>query len=197
MMDFGKIFSGAAGLFGGGGKNPADQANKYISQIPGQTNPYNQPYFEAGKSQLPELQNQYHEGMTNPGGRYNQIGESFHESPGFKFAMQQALQGANNGAASGGMFGSPQNTQQNMTLATDLANQDYYKYMKGATDLYGNAMTGGQNMANQGQQAGKSQADTIAQALAQQGAYGYEGQAQRNQNKNSAWSDLASGIFSF
>jgi len=195
-MDWGKIASGAFGLLGGH-KDPAREANKYISQIPGQTKQYYQPYFEAGQGQLQDLGNQYHEGMTNPGGKFNQIGESLHESPGFKFAMQQALQGANNGSAAGGMFGSPQGTQQNMQLATDLANQDYYNYMKGATDIYGNAMTGGQNIANMGQQAGQSQADQIAQTLAQQGNLAYGGTANRNRQRGSAIGDIASGIFSF
>ena len=111
--------------------------------------------------------------------------------------MQQALQGSNHQANAGGMFGSPQHSQQNMQLATDLANQDYYNYMNGATGLYGQGLQGGQNMTNQGQQAGQSQADMIAQALAQQAAYGYEGQAQKNQNKSGAFGNILGGLSSF
>lgn len=188
--------AGIAGLFGGN-KNPADAANHYISQIPGQTNQYNQPYFDTGTNQLNQINKQYTDLQNDPGGKFNQIGESFHQSPGFQFALQQALQGAGHAAAAGGMAGSPQHEQQNMGLATDLANQDYYNYMKGATGLYGEGLHGGQDVAHMGQTAGKSQQDMIAQALAQQGNYAYEGGAQHNQNLGGAFSNIAGGLGSF
>ncbi len=50
---------GIYNMFGGGGKNPADAGNKYISQIPGQTKQYYDPYMQAGKGAMGDLQNQY------------------------------------------------------------------------------------------------------------------------------------------
>ena len=190
------IGAGAMGMFGHN-KNPADAANHYIKQIQGQTQPHYQPWEDAGRNMLDPLQQQYGQLMNDPGGKFNQIGESFHESPGFKFALQQALQGNSNQANASGMGGSPQQTQQDMTLATNLANQDYYNYMQGAGNLYSQGLQGGQQMANQGQQAGQNQADQIAQALAQQAAYGYEGQGQRNQNKSGAFNNILGGLSSF
>lgn len=170
-----------------GGKNPADSAMPYINQIPGQTHQYFDPYIQAGKNQLPGLSDQYSQLMNDPGGRMNKIGESFHESPGFKFAMQQALQGGNHASAAGGMAGSPQHEQQNMQLATDLGNQEYNNWMKNAMGMYGEGLHGSQGMANQGQQAGQSMADMIAQTLAQQGNLAFNGQQQQNQNRNDMW----------
>jgi len=196
MGALGQIGAGAMGLFGGN-NNPANAANKYIGQIPGETAGHYQPWEEAGKNMIPGMTDQYNQLMNDPGGKYNQIGESFHQSPGFKFALDQALGGSGRSAAAGGMAGSPQHEQQNMELATQLGNQDYNNWMQGATGLYGQGLNGGQNMMNQGQQAGSSMADMIAQALAQQGNYAYEGQAQKNQNKGNAFSNIASGIGSF
>jgi hypothetical protein len=176
-----------------GGKNPADAAMPYLNQIPGKTQQYQQPYFEAGKSQLPGLQEQYGQLLNDPGGRINKIGESFKESPGFKFAMQQALQGGNHAAAAGGMAGSPQHEQQNMQLATDLGNQEYNNWMKNALGEYNMGMQGSQGMANQGQQAGQSMADMIAQTLAQQGNLAFNGQQQQNQNKSDMWGNVFKG----
>jgi hypothetical protein len=176
-----------------GGKNPADAAMPYLNQIPGKTQQYQQPYFEAGKSQLPGLQEQYGQLLNDPGGRINKIGESFKESPGFKFAMQQALQGGNHAAAAGGMAGSPQHEQQNMQLATDLGNQEYNNWMKNALGEYNMGMQGSQGMANQGQQAGQSMADMIAQTLAQQGNLAFNGQQQQNQNKSDMWGNIFKG----
>lgn len=170
-----------------GGKNPADSAMPYINQIPGQTHQYFDPYIQAGKNQLPGLSDQYSQLMNDPGGRMNKIGESFHESPGFKFAMQQALQGGNHAAAAGGMAGSPQHEQQNMQLATDLGNQEYNNWMQNAMGMYGEGLHGSQGMANQGQQAGQSMADMIAQTLAQQGNLAFNGQQQQNQNRHDMW----------
>jgi hypothetical protein len=193
-MGAGGLFSGLAGLFGGKGKNPSDIANQSISQIPNSTAPYYAPWLGAGMQSSNQLQDQYGQLTGDPGGKFNQIGNSFHESPGFKFALQQALQGAGHAAAAGGMAGSPQHEQQNMGLATDLANQDYYNYMTGATGLYGQGLQGLQGMSQQGQQAGSSMADQIAQSLSQKGQYDYEGQAGKNAAKSSAWGNLGSGL---
>jgi hypothetical protein len=172
------------GLFGGG-KNPADAGMGYLNQIPGKTQQYYQPYFDAGKSQLPGLQEQYGQLMNDPGGRMNQIGESFHESPGFQFALQQALGAGNRSAAAGGMAGSPANMQGNMQLATNMGNQEYNNWLQNAMGMYGMGMQGSQGMANMGQQAGNSMADMIAQTLAQQGNMAFRGQQEQNSNRNS------------
>lgn len=176
-----------------GGKNPADSAMPYLNQIPGQTQQYQQPWYEAGKSQIPGLQDQYSQLMNDPGGKMNKIGEDFKESPGFKFAMQQALQGGNHAAAAGGMAGSPQHEQQNMQMATDLGNQEYGNWMKNALGMYGQGLQGSQGMANQGQQAGQSMADMIAQTLAQQANLSFNGQQQQNQNKSDMWGNIFKG----
>jgi hypothetical protein len=190
----GGILGGLGGYFFGGNKNPADAANDYINKIPGATSPYYTPWFNAGKDTLPKLQGQYDTLTNDPGGKYNDIGKSFHESPGFRFAVQQALQGSGHQAAAGGMAGSPEHQQHNMELATNLANQDYYNYMTGATGLYGEGLHGMQDLSHQGADAGKSMADMIAQALAQQGNYSYEGTAGKNNANNSLWSSIGSGL---
>lgn len=178
----------------GGGKNPADAAMPYLNQIPGQTQQYQQPWFDAGKNQLAGLQDQYGQLLKDPGGKMNQIGQSFQQSPGFKFAMDQAMQGGNHAAAAGGMAGSPQHEQQNMQMATDLGNQEYNNWMQNALGMYGQGLQGSQGMANQGQQAGQSMADMIAQTLAQQANLQFQGQRQQNQNKNDLWGGIAKGI---
>jgi|ERR1700675_4735475 len=176
-----------------GGKNPAYSAMPYLNQIPGQTQQYQQPWMQAGKDQLHGLQDQYSQLMNDPGGKMNKIGEGFKESPGFKFAMQQALQGGNHAAAAGGMAGSPQHEQQNMQMATDLGNQEYGNWMKNALGMYGQGLHGSQGMANQGQQAGQSMADMIAQTLAQQANLSFNGQQQQNQNKSDMWGNIFNG----
>jgi hypothetical protein len=181
------------GLFGKGSKNPADSAMPYLNQIPGATSGYFQPYINAGQYALPTLQGQYNQLLGSPGAKLNEIGGQFQQSPGFQFALQQALQGAGHAAAAGGMAGSPQHEQQNMGLATDLANQDYYNWLGHATGLYNQGLAGEQGLASGGLQAGSSMADMIAQTLAQQANLSFNGQQQQNQNKSDMWGNIFKG----
>lgn len=173
-------------LFGGGGSNPADAANQYISQIPGQTRQYFDPFFQAGVGALPSLQGQYQKLLSDPGAFMNQMGMSYKESPGLKNQIAQAMQGAGHAAAAGGMAGSPEHEQQNMQLSNDIASQDYNNWMNNALGLYGSGLSGQQGMAGMGMQAGNNMANMIAQSLAQQGNYAFRGQQDQN-SMNSGW----------
>ena len=187
------IGAGLAGLFGNQ-KTGFDAANPYISQIGQQTGQYYNPYIQAGQGATNNLQGQYGDLLNNPGGKLNDIGQNFQQSPGFKFALQQALQGAGHAAAAGGMAGSPQHEYQNMDVATGLANQDYYNWLGQATGLYGQGLTGSQNMAGLGFQGANSQANMIAQQLAQQGQLAGESNKEHNQNWGQAFSNIGQGI---
>lgn len=174
-------------------KDPSKAAMGYINQIPGQLKPYYDPYMTAGTGAMSSLQDQYGQLINDPGAKFNQMGESFQKSPGFDFAMQQALQGSGHAAAAGGMAGSPQHEQQNQQLATNLANQDYYNYMNHAQDLYGMGLSGEQGLMNQGFNATKSYTDQLAQALAAQAGMKYAGQASKNKSQSDFWGDLMGG----
>jgi hypothetical protein len=177
----------------GGGKNPADAAMPYLNQIPGQTNQYMQPFFQAGKDALNPLQDQYKNLLGDPGGFMNKIGGSYQQSPGFKVAMEQALTAGNHAAAAGGMSGTPTDQFNQMKMATDLSNQDYNNWMTNALGLYGQGLSGEQGMAQMGQQSGQSMADMIAQTLAQQGNLAFQGQSQKNQNQKDMWGNIFKG----
>lgn len=178
----------------GGGKNPADAAMPYLDKIPGETSKYFDPYFNAGTGVLPDLQKQYADLTKNPGDVMNKIGQSYQQSPGYQAALKEALTAGNHAAAAGGMAGTPTNQFTSMGTAADAANKDYDSWLQSALGLYGGGLSGEQTMANQGQQAGSSMADMIAQTLASQAGYSYAGQAAQNQNKNSIFSNILSGI---
>lgn len=188
----GTAAGGAFNLFGGGGKNPADAANKYISQIPGQTQQYYSPYMDAGKGAMSDLQNQYKNLLS--GDVQNQLGANYKQSPGYQFKLNQALLGANNASAAGGRSGTPMDQQQQMDLAQGLASQDYNDYIKNQMGLYGLGLGGEEGINKMGFDANKSMADTVGNALSQQGAYSYAGQAGQNAGRAQGMSDLFSGL---
>jgi hypothetical protein len=186
MSYFGDLFTG--------GKNPADAAMPYLNQIPGKTIPYMQPYFEAGKGAINPLQDQYSQLLNDPGGHMNKIGESYQQSPGFKFALEQALAASKNASAAGGMSGTPQDQFQQMQTATGLANQDYNNWMTNALGQYNQGLSGEQGLAQMGQTSGQSIADMISQTLAQQGNLSFQGLRQQNQNKSDLWGNILQGM---
>jgi hypothetical protein len=191
-------FSGGLGALGGLGagllggwfgaqhdkanwQDPSQAAQGYFNQIPGTISPYYQQYMQQGSQAGNQLQGQYNNLINNPGGVTNQIGSSFHQSPGFNFALQQALQAGNNAAAAGGMAGSPQHQQQNMATATGLANQDYYNYLGNAENQYGQGLQGLQGMYQTGYGASNELANSLGSNLQSQGQLAYSGAANRNQ----------------
>lgn len=162
------------GLLGGhSGPDPMD----YLSQISGQVSPYLSPYSQAGQSVLPGLEKQYGELTSDPAGVLNRMGSQFHHSPGFNFALSQAMRGVNQAAAAGGMAGSPQAMQQSQQIGTQMANQDYYNWLNQAKGMYGAGLQGMQGLAGMGMQAGTSMAEAIANALAAQASEAQEKQA--------------------
>lgn len=193
-----QAIGGAGGAAGGlwnkfhPGKNPGDVANGYIDQIPGQTKPYYQPYMDAGKGALSDLQNE-NKGLFG-GTTQNKLGESYKESPGYKFALEQALQGSNNAYAAGGQLGLPQHMQSNMEQAQGIAAKDYNNYIQNQIDLYKTGYAGTQDINKQGFDANKNYADVLGNTLSQKGYYGYSGQNTKNKENAQNNSDIWSGI---
>jgi len=177
-----------------GTKNPSKDAMRYLGQIPGQTQQYQQPWFEAGKNQLGGLSDQYSQLMGDPAKRMNEIGAGYQQSPGFQNALKQALAASGHAQAAGGMAGTPQHQWNDMDEATGLASKDYNDYMNNALDMYGMGLQGGQRMSDMGMQAGNNMSNMIAQMLASQAGMSYMGQANQNQNRNAMWGNLFKGV---
>lgn len=170
--------------------NAANNAMPYEQQALNQMPQYYQPWINAGQAEMNPLQQQYSQLMNNPGGMLNQIGSNFHASPGFNFAMQQALMGANQGAAAGGMAGSPQQSQYNQQLATQMGNQNYYNWMNQATGLYGQGLQGAQGMYGLGANMANNLGTNIGDILNNQADIAYAGQANQNQETGGLLGDI-------
>lgn len=189
--------AGGAGMAGAGlgamfgdYKNPADAGMGYMDQIPGQLDKYLSPYINAGQRQLPGLEDQYNQLSTDPGGRLNQIGQGYHQSPGFQFALQQALQGSGHAAAAGGMAGSPQHEQQNMGIATGLADQDYNQWLGNALGMYNTGLAGKQGLYDTGAKTGMAMGEDLASVLANKAKLAYEGQNAENEHEGGMWGSI-------
>lgn len=219
QMGFGLGALGAGlGAMFGGDSNPADAASPYYNQIAPTIRSAYQPYIGAGQQAMGQaqgqynnllgnysgIQGQYNQLMNNPNGFLHQLGSGYQQSPGYQWQLNQAMQGANNAAAAGGMLGSPQHQQQAATMAQGLANQDYYNYMnqalgaygtglEGNAGLYGAGLSGIQGLMGQGFNASNQMGTDLANALMSQGNLAYSGQANQNQAEGSMWGNLGAG----
>ncbi len=182
---------GAYGMFNPG-KNPASQANATIGKIPGQTLPYYQPYMDAGKGAMGDLQNQYKDLLG--GNKQNQLGGSFKESPGYQYALKEALGAQGNASARGGMLGTPQDQAEAARVGEGLAGQEYQNYMNNQMGLYGQGLQGEQGLNQMGYNANTDYANMLGNNLSQQAAYNFMGQQGQNQAKQQGMGNIFSGL---
>lgn len=165
-----------------GGEDPSKKSMKYLNKIPGTVSPYYDPFINAGNEALPTLQNQYGQLTNDPGAKYAELGQGYQSSPGYNFALQQALSASGNAAAAGGMAGSPMHEQQNMDVASNMANRDYDEYMRQVMGLYGTGLEGEQGLYNTGYRASDTLAKMLADNLQSQAGLSYAGTANKNAN---------------
>jgi hypothetical protein len=212
----GNILGGLGGFFT---SNPSDAAMPYLNNISPMLQQYLSPYIQQGQSGFNTLNNymnmgnnasnalmgQYSNLINNPSGVMNRIGSSFQQSPGYGWQVNQALNAANRAAAAGGMAGSPAEQQQASTVASQLANQDYYNYLNHGMSLYGQGLSGLQGMSGMGLSAGQNiygiganAANNLASSLGSlamsQGNLAYAGQINQNQSDMGGFGALGEGI---
>jgi hypothetical protein len=192
-FDFNEFLKGQGGNIGNlisqiGGqrndqwKNPAGPANELLGTIPPELQHYYAPFINAGLGALPQLQGEYGKLLNAPGQKLNAIGADYQKSPGFDFALKQALQAAKQGAAAGGYAGSPAHEQYAMQQATGLANQDYNNWLGQATGLYGKGLGGTEHMYDVGATQSADLAKMIADVIAKQSELAYKGTQGQNEH---------------
>lgn len=193
---WGALIGGGLGALGGFGRNPEDEARKNLNQIPGTIKPYYEPYIQGGNWAMPQLQQQFGQLMSDPNAVISRLGAGYKESPGYKWRLGQGEAAINNANAAGGMLGTNQHQQQAGKLAGDLADQDYQNYLNSAMGLYGTGLSGAQDMAHQGQQAGGDLATSLGNLLQTQAGLGYKGAANQNQSNSDLISSLMAALTS-
>ena len=157
----GMLGSMLGGLFGGQ-QNPGSAGMDYYSKIPGMIKPYFNPYIQEGKGDLSSLHNQVMGLLNDPSALLSKIGSHYQQSPGYKFSVDQATQGANRAAAAGGMAGSPAEQQQLAGHINQLANQDYGNYMNRALGLHSQGLQGLTGLNQMGYNAATGLAGDLA-----------------------------------
>lgn len=173
----GEAIAGVLSNMMGGYKNPADAGSKYYQQIPGELKHYFGPYVQAGNNalshNLPQLEGEYGNMVSDPSGEQNAMGAGFKQSPGYHYQLNQAMTAANNAAAAGGNAGSPEAMQYAEKQAQGLASQDYNNFMNRDMQLHSQGLSGQNSLFDTlyggGLQASQGLGENIARALMSQG----------------------------
>ncbi len=187
--------------------NPATAAQPYLDRIPDTLKPFFQNYINQGKQVDPVLQNQYTKMSANPGNFLTSLANSgggYTQSPGYQFRLNEALGGANNAAAAGGMLGSPQNREQDEKVAEGLASQDYETWLNHLLGIFGGGQHGLEGESERGYTASTGYGNALGQALTGQGELAGFGAAEQNRYnqeaskaKASQTGDIIGGISKF
>lgn len=185
---------GSAIFSGENYKNPSDASMDFLKNIPKEILPYLQPYIEGGKNAMGQAMGQYGKLINNPGQTVNEMGSSYHQSPGYNFAVDQATKAANNASAAGGMAGSPQEQQQLAGTVTGLANQDYYNYLSNVLGQYDLGLGGLGKTAELGSQAAENYGTDIGNADLSEAMMKYRGTQEQNQQNSGIGGMISSAI---
>lgn len=187
----------AAGLNFLGGQNQTsatDAASPYIDKANNIANTNYEPYINAGRNALTSTQDSYNREMSNPGQELNRIGQDYQQSPGFKYALQQALQGVDHSAEAGGMGGSLQQDQWRTQMAHDIGNQDFHQWLGDALNLHGQGQQGLSHISDQGYDANNQKTTGLMNNMLTGANLAYEGQNTQNQADSSGLGAFTSAL---
>lgn len=112
------------------------------------------PFYNAGKNALPDLQN-WLSGMKNPSDFINNLMGKYQESPWARYQQQQSIRAGTNAASAGGLTGSTPFAQQLQQNASNISSEDMQKWLQNVLGIntqygagVGGLVSGGQNAAN-------------------------------------------------
>jgi len=181
---------GLAGAFSGRNNSGSRKTDELLAQIPEHLRPYFEPYINAGKEQLPGLSEQYGSLLSNTGGKLNEIGAGYKESPGYKWNLDQGEQAIANAQARNGMAGTKQDQQYSGELASHLADQDFQAYLSHALGLYGTGLSGSQNLAQMGENAATEYGNNIGNTMTSRANLARANQYDENKSKSGLFDNL-------
>ncbi len=172
----------------GGGKNPMNEANQYLNQIPGVAHQGYDDYVNQGKDASGKTKTQYEDMMNDPTGFINKLMEGYKPSEGYQFQKEQLTKELGNTAAAGGIAGTPQDQMNQGAGVQKLLSGDMQQFLQNVLGRYDKGLEGEEGVATRGYDASGKLTDALGGALNQQGGLAFNDAQQKNKNKNDMWS---------
>lgn len=171
-------------------QNPANAAQPYLQQIPGVGHQYYDPYIQQGQQAGQALQSEYGK-QLDPATFMNQIMEQYKPSEAYQGRQDDLMKQMAAVAGQGGYAGTPMAQRQYGEQANRIMSEDQQQYLQNALGIYGQGISGEQQIAGRGYEAGGSMADLLGSNLNQQGGLAFQGQGQQNQQRQDLMKALA------
>lgn len=177
-----------------GGKNPADAAMPYISQIPGVAHQAFDPYIQQGQQAYGTLNPIFEQMSADPSGFLNRLLESYEPSKSYQLRRDEALRAAGNTAAAGGTRGSIQDIEGETSLTDRLLGEDMQSWLNNVLGIQGRGLQGESGFYQTGFESAKGLESDLANALAQQGNLAFQGQSEKNRRSSDLFSSVLQGL---
>jgi len=178
----------------GGNRSPMDAANQYLNQIPGMGHKGYDPYVNAGLDASGKTKSQYESLMSDPTGFINKLMAAYKPSEGYGFQKDQLTKEMGSTAAAGGIAGTPLDQMNQAEGVQKLLSGDMQQFLQNALGVFGTGLEGEEGIAGRGFDATKNLTDLLGGALNQQGGLAFQGQQQKNSDRNGWYQMLAKAL---
>jgi hypothetical protein len=174
-------------------KDPFEDANKYMEQIPGIGRQYYNPYINSGSRAGSMLEDQYGK-LMKPTSFIDDIMKNFKMSEGAKYQKDTLGRDINATAAAGGFAGTPEHQQEYGEMSDKIMSGDMQQYLQNALGVYGMGLTGEQDMYGKGYDASSRLADMIAGTLGSQATGVFQSDNQTNTSRDAFLNTLIKAL---
>lgn len=163
------------------GEEDQGDAQNYMANMEPMLHDQYDEWIDYGKRAMSPLEEQMMMLTQNPAQVQSMLGSSYQQSPGYQYQYDQAMNGANQAAAAGGMLGTNAHQQQASNIATGEANQDYWNYYNQNANLYNTGLNGLQQQLNTGYNATNQLAGGLGSLYGNQAQMAYTNGQNNNQ----------------
>ncbi len=164
-------------------EDPAHDANKYLSQIPGVGQKYYNPFIERGQRAGNQLEGEYGK-LLNPTSFIDEIMKHYSLSKGAEYERDELGRGIGATAAAGGIAGTPEHQKQFGEMASGIMSKDMQQYLQNALGVYGMGLGGENDFFHTGYDASSNLADMIGGNLGSQATLGFQNASQTNASRD-------------
>jgi hypothetical protein len=177
-------------FYNGGAESASKALQKALEKSKQQAMSYMQPYFNAGKEGLGAYQQGVNQ-MADPSAFYEKVLGNYDVSPAAKFRLAKTMDQLKNASYANGMYGSGAQRQGEIDYANEEIGADQQNYLNNILGIFGNYLTGQNNLANYGYNAGNNLA-SLEQNYGQQEA---QAKMQQELAANQKWQQhFATGL---
>jgi hypothetical protein len=155
----------------------------YLSQIPGVSKEYYDPFIQRGASLGDLLSDRYSQIAEDPSAYISGIMGQYQETPAYKLQRDLMSQAAANTAAAGGYIGTPLDQMRQQEITQALQSRGMQEWLQNVMGAQQAGLGGAQQLYGLGMQAATGLSGDISNVLGTQAQLAFQRQQQELQRK--------------